>query len=201
MSEVSSNIPELSSSVKFSLLLLVVGLSVFPGLSVAETPDGERELSQNFSMKLDEDAKATTGEEEYGNIVHFFHQAERAIEAEDIEALMSLYSERYTNLNGEDRQFARGIWLKIFDNFDNLSAKHAMRLLTYQNSDEGQVAVAECFGLLSGFPKETDKIVTIDSWDRQRHILIKEGVWKLFGNAGKGSKRYGEEEFETHPLF
>jgi len=181
--------------------LLVIGVVILPEDSMAEAAENEGDFSEHYSMRLHQDAVKKTGEEEFKGIVNFFHHAERAIESEDIDALMSLYSSRYTNLNGQNRDSAREIWQKIFDNFDNLSARHSMRLLTYQDTETNQIAVTECNGLLSGIPKGEDTFVTIDSWDRQRHILTKEGSWKLFGNAGKGSKRYGEDKFKTHPLF
>jgi hypothetical protein len=61
--------------------------------------------------------------------------------------------------------------------------------------------VTECDGLLTGTPKGENHSVTIDRWDKQRHILVKEGDWKLFGNAGEATQRYGEEDAKLHPLF
>ena len=189
------------ANARFAVFSFAAVFALLPGLLLAENMVEEKALSENYSMRLHHDAKVKTGEKEYDSIVNFFHQAEMAIEAEDIEQLMSLYSARYTTLNGQGSKSAEAIWRKIFNNFDNLSARHSMTLLTYQSTEGNQIAVTECSGLLSGTPSGGEGIVTIDSWDNQRHILTKEGSWKLFGNAGEGSKRYGQEAFETHPLF
>jgi hypothetical protein len=43
--------------------------------------------------------------------------------------------------------------------------------------------------------------VTIDSWDKQWHVLVYEGDWRLYGNSGKSKRRFGTDDRKTHPLF
>jgi len=171
-------------------------LSVQPGITMAE----ETQLSDDFSMVM-EPPVASIGieEREVQDIRDFFHQAERAIESKKIEALMVLYSDKYTNLRNGDKEFAKKLWNKIFAGFDDISSRHSMKLIAYDKA-AGQ-AITECSGLLTGTPKGESHPVTIDRWDNQRHILIKEGYWKLFGNAGESAQRYGEMEGNLHPLF
>jgi len=171
-------------------------LSIQSGTTMAE----EAPLSDDFSMVMEPPVASIEIEEsEVQDIMDFFHQAERAIESESIDTLMTLYSDKYTNLRNGDKEFAEELWNKIFAGFDNISSRHSMQLIAYDEA-AGQ-AITECSGLLSGTPKGESRPVTIDRWDNQRHILIKDGYWKLFGNVGKAAQRYGEEGGKLHPLF
>lgn len=185
---------------KITTFFILVVLFIFPGLSLAEALIERKTFSDEYSMVFHPAAKVKTGEAEYRNIVNFFHKAEKAIETENLEALMALYSDKYRNRKNRDKKFAEGIWIKIFTNFDKLSARHSMKLITYEKSSGYQVVVTECSGILTGTPKGASRPVTIDSWDKQRHILINEGSWQLFGNAGESAKRYGEEDILTRAL-
>ena len=138
-------------------------------------------------------------ESEVQDIADFFHQAERAIQSENINTLMVLYSDKYTNQRNGDKQFAAELWNKIFARFDNISSRHSMKLINYDKA-AGR-ATTECSGLLFGTPEGENSPVTIDRWDNQRHILIKDGEWKLLGNLGDTALRYGEKDAELHPLF
>ena len=178
------------------MLVLISVLSLRAGNLVAE----EAQVSADFSMDMRPPAAdVEIGQGELQGIADFFHQAEFAIESENIDALMTLYSDQYTNLSNHDKEFAEQLWIKIFAGFDNISSRHSMQLITYDKA-AGQ-AVTECDGLLTGTPKGEDNTVTIDRWDKQRHILVKEGDWKLFGNSGRSATRYGEEDGKLHPLF
>ncbi len=185
-----------SELAKLVLLSLASALMILPGSSCSEEP----KLSEAHSMTLGPSAKEKVGEETYQELVRFFHDAERAIEAGNLEELMTLYSEKYTNLD-EDKEFAKGVWEQIFANFDDLSSSHSIELLTYDDSSGQTVAVLECTGLLMGTPKGAELPVAVDSWDKQWHVLIKEDRWRLFGNSGESGKRFGAGDQLTHPLF
>ena len=160
----------------------------------------DMQLSGEFSMVMAPPvASMQIDESEVQEITDFFHQAERAIESENIDVLMTLYSDRYTNLRNGDKAFAVELWGKIFAEFDDISSRHTMKLIAYDKA-AGQ-AITECSGLLTGTPKGESRPITIDRWDDQRHILIKEDYWRLFGNAGASAQRYGQEEGKLHPLF
>ena len=181
---------------RFSLVIVLLNS---PGFSLAAEAADETQLSDDYSMHLDVTAISQARDAEYEAIVNFFHRAEMAIESKDLPALMALYSVDYKNRRQLDKEFAEGVWGRIFANFDNLSSRHNMQLVTHEET-KGQ-AVTQCSGLLTGIPKGSSVPVTIDSWDDQMHVLVKEGTWKLFGNAGEPAIRYGEDEIEIHPLF
>lgn len=175
---------------------LMFVLMAVPCVSLA----ADATLSDEYSMELNPSARQKIGEAEYQLLMDYFHEAERAIESKNLEGLMTLYSERYSNRKG-NKKFAEEVWSKIFANFNDLSAKHSMELLTYDTSGAQPMAVLECSGLLTGIPKGADQPVTIDSWDKQWHVLINEGSWRLFGNSGKSEQRYGADDYASHPLF
>ena len=177
-------------------LLIVFVLSMQTGTTVAE----ETQLSDDFSMVMHPlEVSIEVDENEVQDISDFFHQAERAIQSENIHELMSLYSDKYTNLRNGDKQFATDLWNKIFARFDNIASRHSMKLINYDKA-AGR-AITECNGLLFGTPEGENNPVLIDRWDDQRHILIKEGHWKLLGNSGESALRYGEKDEKLHPLF
>lgn len=176
---------------------LLVILSIQPAISTAN----EKQLSDDYSMEMEAPAPGIEIEDsDLQDIIAFFQNAERAIESENIDDLMMLYADNYKNLRNRDKAFAKDIWNRIFGSFDGISTRHSMQLIGFDKA-AGQ-AITECSGLLTGTPKGGQQPITIDRWDTQRHILVKEGHWKLFGNAGRSSRwRYGADGEPMHPLF
>lgn len=161
---------------------------------------GDAELSEEHFMHLDPSAIKKVGVTNYRLLIKYFRDAERAIESENLEELMALYSERYSNRD-QDKKFAEGVWRKIFTDFDDVSARHSMELLTYDETTGKPVVVLECSGLIQGTPKGGGRPVTIDTWDEQWHVLVDEGGWRLYGNSGESKRRFGSGDRKTHPLF
>jgi hypothetical protein len=185
-----------SSISQVGALIIVFVLSLQSHTATAE----ETQISDDFAMVMrPPDASLEVDESEAQNIAKFFHQAERAIQSENINDLMALYSDEYTNQKNGDKQFAAELWGKIFSRFDSISSRHSMKLIDYDQA-AGR-AITECSGLLFGTPEGESDPVLIDRWDDQRHILIKEGDWKLLGNSGESALRYGETDEKLHPLF
>ncbi|MFQ6004019.1 MAG: hypothetical protein ACE5OQ_00830 [Woeseia sp.] len=185
-----------SFPIQFGMLMIPFVMSMQPGITIAE----EMGLSERFSMVMRPPAASIEiDERELHSIADFFHKAERAIQTENIDALMALYSYSYTNLRNGDKHFAAEIWSKIFARFDNISSRHSMKLITYDKA-AGR-AVTECSGLLFGTPEGENGLIPIDRWDDQKHMLVKEGQWKLLGNAGESALRYGAKDVKLHPLF
>jgi hypothetical protein len=177
-------------------LIIVFVVSVQSNTATAE----ETQLSNDFAMVMrPPDASIEIDETEAQNIANFFHQAERAIQSENINELMALYSDEYTNQKNGDKQFAAELWGKIFARFDSISSRHSMKLIDYDQA--AGHAITECSGLLFGTPEGESNPVLIDRWDDQRHILIKEGDWMLLGTSGESALRYGEKDEKLHPLF
>jgi hypothetical protein len=177
-------------------LFIASTLSLQSGTAIAE----ETQLTEDFSMVMRPPAEGVqVDDNEAQDITNFFHHAERAIQSENIDALMALYSDEYTNQRDGDKQYAADLWKKVFARFDNISSRHSMKLIDYDRA-AGR-AVTQCSGLLFGMPEGESNPVLIDRWDDQRHILIKEGVWKLLGDSGESTSRTSDTDDSLHPLF
>jgi len=181
---------------RIGALFIIFVLSIQAPTTMAQ----ETELSDGFAMVMRPPAASVViDESEAQNINDFFHHAERAIQSENIDSLMTLYSDKYTNSRNGDKHFSEEIWNKIFTRFNKISSRHSMKLVDYDEA-AGR-AITECSGLLFGTPEGESGLVVIDRWDNQRHILIKEEHWKLLGSSGESALRYGEESTKLHPLF
>jgi ketosteroid isomerase-like protein len=158
----------------------------------------DHEYSDRFSIEVDQAGKEMVGEETFNEVMAFFHDAEKAIETKDLKALMGLYSDNY--VNGEhDKAAAERIWTRIFSVFDSMAAHHNMRFVNF--APETSLVIVRCSGLLVGTPKDQKELITIDNWNQQDHVLIKEtGRWKLIGTYGGQHKRLWFDK-PMHPLF
>ena len=173
---------------------VLIAASLFTGIASAE----EHQLSDKYFMEVDPAAKQQLGEQTYNEVLTFFHSAEKAIETKDLEALMALYSDSYSD--GEhDKKSARQIWERIFSRFEKMAMHHNMKL--GKASSDKNMIVFQCSGLLLGVPDIKKGPITIDNWTKQDHVLVKEGgKWKLIGTYGPERKRLWFDK-PMHPLF
>jgi predicted SnoaL-like aldol condensation-catalyzing enzyme len=162
------------------------------------TAVADHSYSDQFSIEVDPSAEEMVGEETFNDVMAFFHDAEKAIETRNLEDLMDLYSNNY--VNGEhDKKAAEGIWTRIFSTFGSMAAHHNMRFVNV--APESNLVIVRCSGLLVGIPEGQKNIITIDNWNQQDHVLVKEaGRWKLIGTYGKQRKRLWFDK-PMHPLF
>lgn len=155
-------------------------------------------LSEFFSVGIDPSAKEVVGEKVYNDALAFFHKAELAIEAEDIDALMALYSDSYKNAE-HDKTSVRKIWIRIFAEFNKLSTMHTMRFVVVNPG--GSTIVIQCSGLLMGVPEGKANRVPLDTWTMNDHVLVLDnGGYKIIGTTGKARKRLWFDK-ALHPLF
>lgn len=173
---------------------ILIAASIFTGTASGT----EHQLSDNYSMHVDPAARQRLGETTFNEVMAFFDSAEKAIETKDLESLMALYSDNYTD--GEhDKKSARQIWERIFSRFENMAMHHNMKL--GKASSEKNMVTFQCSGLLLGAPDPKNRPVTVDNWTNQEHILVKEGgKWKLIGTYGTERKRLWFDK-PMHPLF
>lgn len=146
-------------------------------------------------------AAVMADEETVKEIVATFERAEKAIQAKDLDGLMTLYSKRY-NYHKLRKSDARRIWEEIFEYHHGLHSTHLFSKVTKVVQTSGEVtAQVTCTGALWGLVDETGKKVTVDSWFEEVHFLVKEdGAWRIIGNEGSAPEtpRFGHA---PHPLF
>ncbi|MDE2118070.1 MAG: hypothetical protein KGJ19_05685 [Betaproteobacteria bacterium] len=173
---------------------VLIAASIFTGTASGAEP----QFSEKFSMHVDPAAKQQLGEQTYNEVMTFFHSAEQAIETKDLEALMALYSDNYSD-GDHDKKSARQIWERIFSRFEKMAMQHNMKL--GKASSDKNMVVFQCSGLLLGSPDPKERLITIDNWTNQDHVLVKEaGKWKLIGTYGPERKRLWFDK-PMHPLF
>lgn len=173
---------------------ILIAAFLFTGVAMGS----EHRLSDKYFMEVDPAAKQKLGEQTFNEVMTFFQAAEKAIETKDVEALMELYSDNYSN-GIHDKKAAKQIWERIFSTFDAMAMRHNMKL--EKISAEKNMVIFQCNGLLLGVPDIKKGPITIDNWNNQEHVLVKEaGKWKLIGTYGPERKRLWFDK-PMHPLF
>jgi hypothetical protein len=145
-------------------------------------------------------ATVTADDATVKEILAAFDRAEQAIQARDVDGLMSLYSKRY-NYHKLRKSDARRLWEEMLEYHHQLHSTHVFTDIKTTQVDGETRAEVKCTGALWGISGESGEKVTVDSWFEEVHYLVKEdGVWRIIGNAGRApeSPRFGHA---PHPLF
>lgn len=134
-------------------------------------------------------------------LVAAFNEAEVAVKKVDLDALMKFYATTY-NYHGLKRPDVRRVWEEVFLHYRDIRSSHVFAELKLLQADGVRKAYVTCTGWLYGTEKQTGKPITIDSWVREVHYLIKEeGAWRFLGNAGGVSSSAAPASAPHHPLF
>ncbi len=194
MSLFAGNMASIDYRAKRYAIFVVTVLCFFSGPTIGE----EYKFSDRYSVKTDPSIREQLGEKLFDEVMAFFHTAEKALETKDLEALMDLYSENYSD--GEhDKKSAERIWKRIFSTFDKMATIHNMRLINV--SPDKNLVIMRCTGLMAGKPEGDKGVITIDNWNQQDHVLIREdGRFKLIGSFGLERKRLWFDK-PMHPLL
>jgi hypothetical protein len=178
------------------LLVFVIGLFVF----IVSVPDVAlaMELSESHVINIDPASKKKIGAKVWGEVKQFFTDAETAIETENLEMLIGLYSANYNN-GVHTKESVKRVWKRIFKQLSNMATIHNMRFIT--TTPNSNVMIIRCSGLLLGVPQGEKNLITVDNWTDIDHVLSKEdGKWKLIGTSGHEQKRFWFDK-PMHPLF
>lgn len=134
-------------------------------------------------------------------LIAAFNEAETAVKKADLDALMKFYARAY-NYHGLKRSDVRRVWEEVFVHYRDISSSHVFTELKLIQADGVRKAYVTCTGGLHGTEKQTGKSITIDSWAREVHYLVKEeGAWRFLGNAGKATDHVPAGSAPHHPLF
>ena len=134
-------------------------------------------------------------------LVAAFNEAEAAVKKADLDALMKFYATAY-NYHGLKRSDVRRVWGEVFLHYRDISSSHVFAELKLVQADGVRKAHVTCTGGLYGTEKQTGKPITIDSWVREVHYLVKEGgMWRFLGNAGGAIDHVPAGSAPHHPLF
>jgi hypothetical protein len=134
-------------------------------------------------------------------LVAAFGEAEAAVKKADLDALMKFYATTY-NYHGLKRSDVRRVWEEVFLHYWDISSSHVFTELKLVQADGVRKAHVTCTGGLYGTEKQKGKPITIDSWVREVHYLVKEeGAWRFLGNAGRTADHVPPASAPHHPLF
>jgi ketosteroid isomerase-like protein len=134
-------------------------------------------------------------------LVAAFNEADAAVKKADLEALMKFYGTTY-NYHGLKRSDVRRVWEEVFRHYEKISSSHFFTELELVRADGVRKAYVTCTGWLNGTERQSGKPVTIDSWVREVHYLVKEeGTWRFVGNAGGAPSSAPPASAPHHPLF
>jgi hypothetical protein len=130
-----------------------------------------------------------------------FGRAEAALKKEDLDALMAFYAPAY-NYHGLKETDVRRVWGEVFTHYKALESVHLFSdIKVTQKGAQLRVEVT-CTGGLYGTEESTGKRMTLDSWFREVHYLVKEeGGWRFLGNAGEAPSSAPFSSAPHHPMF
>ncbi|MDH4301746.1 MAG: hypothetical protein OEV51_06690 [Nitrospira sp.] len=130
-----------------------------------------------------------------------FERAEAALKKEDVDSLMEFYAPAY-DYHGLKVSDVRRVWGEVFEHYKALESLHLfsdIKVVPVNNELRLEVT---CTGGLYGTDERTGNRITLDSWFREVHYLVKEGgVWRFLGNAGEVPTGAPFASAPHHPLF
>lgn len=130
-----------------------------------------------------------------------FGKAEAALKNEDLDALMAFYASSY-NYHGLKEPDVRRVWGEVFTHYKALESVHLFSDITISQAGSQLRAEVTCTGGLYGTEEDTGKRLTLDSWFREVHYLVKEeGRWRFLGNAGEAPSSTPFSSAPHHPMF
>ncbi|WP_455246133.1 YybH family protein [Petrachloros mirabilis] len=172
-----------------SAFILGVGLLA----SLALTGEAKTQLSSSAIQEVD----ATTLKE----LLAAFDQAEQAMQAQDLDGIMALYSDKYL-YHGLKKADIRKIWSQLFEHYKELESIHTFSVIRTVGSGSKLTAEITCTGVVWGTSKTTTLRTPIDSWYEEVHYLKKENDrWRIVGNVGGESQPILQFGIAPHPLF
>jgi len=130
-----------------------------------------------------------------------FERAESALKKEDIDALMQFYAPSY-DYHGLKEDDVRRVWTEVFEHYKAVESLHLFSDIKVSKVNNGFRAEVTCTGGLYGIDEHSGDRVTLDSWFREVHYLVKEGdAWRFLGNAGNVPAVAPFASAPHHPLF
>lgn len=134
-------------------------------------------------------------------IVDAFERAESGLQQEELERLMQFYAPSY-DYHGLKQADVRRVWGEVFEHYQGLESLHLFSDIKVLNVDGKLRVEVTCTGGLYGTDEQSGKRVTLDSWFREVHYLVKEGEnWRFLGNAGDVPAAAPFAAAPHHPLF
>lgn len=134
-------------------------------------------------------------------LVEAFERAESALKKEDLDTLMQFYAPSY-NYHGLKQADVRRVWSEVFEHYKTMESLHLFSDIKVVQVGSQLRAEVTCTGGLYGTEERTGNRITLDSWFREVHYLVKDGeTWRFLGNAGEVPAAAPFAAAPHHPLF
>lgn len=146
-------------------------------------------------------AKSVRADPTVQEVLAAFDQAERALETQDLAALMQFYAPGY-NYHGLHVKDVERIWGEVFEHYRTLSSTHLFSEMKIVRAGEGVRIELTCTGGLYGADVQSGARVTVDSWFQEVHYLVRDKHgWRFLGNRGDAPRSAPFSSSPHHPLF
>lgn len=134
-------------------------------------------------------------------LVAAFEHAESGLQKEELDMLMQFYAPAY-DYHGLKQADVRRVWGEVFEHYKGLESLHLFSDIKVLIVDGTLRVEVTCTGGLYGTDEQSGKRVTLDSWFREVHYLVKDGEsWRFLGNAGEVPAAAPFSSAPHHPLF
>lgn len=156
-------------------------------------------LMHRGGILVDTWAEVKADDKTVAEILAAFHQAEQALETQNLDALMNLYATEY-RYHGLTKEELRKIWAQLFADYQGLRSNHIFSRIVVR-SDRTPTAEITCTGSLWAMSRQTGDRVNVDSWYGEvHHLIYEDGAWRIRGHAGEAPKgiQFG---VAPHPFF
>lgn len=156
-------------------------------------------LMHRGGILVDTWAEVKADDKTVAEILAAFHQAEQALETQNLDALMSLYATEY-RYHGLTKEDLRKIWAQLLTDYQGLRSNHIFSRIVVR-SDRIPTAEITCTGSLWAMSRQTGDRANVDSWYGEvHHLTYENGAWRIRGHAGEALKtlQFG---IAPHPFF
>ncbi len=133
-------------------------------------------------------------------ILDTFSKADEALRKQDLDALMTIYSQTY-KYHGYDKDRLRLLWKDLFLLHTQFSTTHVFSKIVVNANATPPTAEITCSGSLWAVSKLTGQRVNIDSWFGEvHHTIYEDGAWRIRGHAWEIPDP-GRYVLSLHPFF
>jgi hypothetical protein len=135
-------------------------------------------------------------------ILSLFKEAEDAVHREDLDALMTLYSDHYSH-GGYTKDDVRAFWRDLFKHYHDFSVAHIFSVIKMDMRQKLLVAHVTCTGYVVAISNETGQRVNIDSWlGEVHHLTFEHERWHLGGTFWEIPRaKESRPAIMPHPFF
>lgn len=149
--------------------------------------------------KMSKQTEIQANEKDVSAILAAFDKAEKALKAENLDDLMTLYSKNY-DYRGLKKNNLRDLWKDLFDKYRRLSTHHIFSKIVVTADGTAPTARITCTGGVWATAESTGERIIIDSWFEEVHRLVYEdGAWRILGHGGEDQQ--AAQEGTAHPYF